>query len=165
MDSYLKMMKQMADLYRQYENQMINIEADAADFSEFIEELDESRFHQMMSGIPKLFSAAVDPLFECTLALKNLKHLAKGDSRWAEVLAVTRDMPFHMDLTDPAHERQAFETAELLLDLYPSEDRLRRVDTHIITEQLKHPTILHLASKLALSKMALKLLSSPIFIG
>lgn len=163
MDSYLKMMKQMADLYRQYENQMINIEADAVDFAEFIEELDESRFHQMMSGIPKLFSAAVEPLFESTFALKNLKHLAKGDSLWAEVLAVTRDMPSHMDLTDPAHERQAFKTAELLLDLYPSEDELRRVDTHIITEQLKHPTILHLASKLALSKMALKSLSYPIF--
>ena len=37
------------------------------------------------------------------------------------------------------------------------------MDTHIITEQLKHPTILHLASKLALSKMALKSLSSQIF--
>jgi hypothetical protein len=68
-----------------------------------------------------------------------------------------------MDLTDPAHERQAFNTAELLLDLYPKEDELRAFDTHITTEQLKHPVILHLASKLALSKMSLRSLSAPIF--
>jgi hypothetical protein len=68
-----------------------------------------------------------------------------------------------MDLTDPAHERQAFNTAELLLDLYPKEDELRSLDTHITTEQQKHPAILHLASKLALSKMSLRSLSAPIF--
>jgi hypothetical protein len=71
-------------------------------------------------------------------------------------------MPLNMDLTNPAHERQAFETADLLMDIYPSEDKLRAVDTQIVFEQMKHPVILHLASKLALSKLALKSLSTPI---
>ncbi len=48
------------------------------------------------------------------------------------------------------------------MDLYPEEDELRAVDTLITTEQMKHPVILHLASKLALSKMSLKSLSVPI---
>ena len=163
MDSYLKMMKHMADLYRQYETQMTDIAADTVDFAAFIEGLDESRFHQMMAGIPKLFGSTIDPFFEYKFALKDLKRLAEADTRWAEVLAVTRDMPPHMDLINPAHERQAFETAALLMDLYPKEDELRAVDTHIVIEQQKHPVILHLASKLALSKMSLKLLSAPIF--
>ena len=163
MDSYLKMMKHMADLYRQYEKQMMHVEADTAEFAVFIEGLDESRFHQMMTGIPKLFDAAVDPLFESTFALKDLKQLAGGDNRWAEVLAATGSMPPQMDLTNPEQGRQVFETAELLIDLYPSEDELKRVDTHIVAEQKEYPVILHLASKLALSKMSLKALSVPVF--
>ncbi len=153
----------MADLYRQYKTQMADIAADTVDFAAFIENLDESRFHQMMAGIPKLFGSAVDPLFGYKFVLKDLKRLAEADSRWAEVLGVTREMPLHMDLIDPAFERQAFETAALLMDLYPKEDELRAVDTHIVIEQQKHPVILHLASKLALSKMSLKSLSAPIF--
>ncbi len=163
MDSYLKMMKHMADLYRQYETQMTDIAADTVDFAAFIENLDESRFHQMMAGIPKLFGSVRDPLFGYKFALKDLKRLKEADHRWAEVLGVTRDMPLYMDLTDPAYERQAFETAALLMDLYPKDDELRAVDTHIVIDQQKHPVILHLASKLALSKMSLKSLSAPIF--
>ncbi len=163
MDSYLKMMKHMADLYRQYETQMTDIAADTVEFAAFIENLDESRFHQMMAGIPKLFGSVIDPLFGHKFALKDLKRLTETDNRWAEVIGVTRDMPCHLDLTDPAYERQAFETAELLMDLYPKDDELRAVDTHIVIEQQKHPVILHLASKLALSKMSLKSLSAPVF--
>jgi len=163
MDSYLKMMKHMADLYRQYEIQMTDIANDTADFALFIENMDESRFHQMMAGIPELFSSVTDPLFGYKFALKDLKRLTEADNRWDDVLAVTADMSPHMDLTDPAHDKQAFETAELLLDLYPKEDELRAVDTHITTEQRKYPVILHLASKLALSKMSLKSSSVPIF--
>ena len=163
MNSYLKMMKNMADLYGQYQAQMTDIASDTMDFAAFIENLDESRFHQMMAGIPKLFSRTTDPLFGYKFALKDLKRLTETDERWAELLRVTSDMPLNMDLTDPAHERQAFETAALLMSLYPKEDELRAVDTQIVIEQQKHPVILHLGSKLALSKMSLKSLSAPIF--
>jgi len=162
MDSYLKMMKHMVDLYRQYEMQMADIATDTVDFSEFIESLDESRFHQMMAGIPKLFGSGTDPLFGYKFALKDLKRLTKADNRWAEVLCIIKDMPLHMDLTDPAYERRAFETAALLVDLYPKEDELRAVDAYMVMEQQKYPVILHLGSKLALSKMSLKSLSGPI---
>jgi hypothetical protein len=67
-----------------------------------------------------------------------------------------------MDLTDPVCERQAFDTATLLLDLYQQEDALRAVDAHIVMERHKHPVILHLAAKLALSKISLKSLSTPL---
>ena len=81
MDSYLKMMKQMTVLYRQYETEMTDIAADTADFASFIEDLNESRFHQMMTGIPKLFNSASDPLFRYKFELKDLKRLTEVDSR------------------------------------------------------------------------------------
>jgi len=163
MDSYLKMMKHMADLYRQYETQMDDIAFDTVDFATFIEKLDESQFHQMMAGIPKLIGSVTNPLSGYKFALEDLKRLTEPDNRWAEVLRFTRDMPLYMDLTDPAYEKKVYETAALLTDFYPKEDELHAVDTHIVIEQQKHPVILHLGSKLALSKMSLKSLSAPIF--
>lgn len=163
MDSYLQMMKHMAGLYRQYEAQIAGIELDSVDFAAFIENLDEPGFHRMMSGIPKLFGSVIDPLYGYKFSIGDLKQLADGDDLWSEVLDATRNMPLNMDLTDPAQERRAFEIADLLMDLYPSEEKLRAVDTHIVFERSKHPVILHLASKLALSKSALQSLSTPIF--
>ena len=163
MDSYLKMMKNMADLYRQYEHQMIGITPDASDFSAFIENLDEPQFHRMMAGIPTMFGTIDDSLFRHTFTLEALKKLTESDNRWEKVIETTRDMPLSMDLTDSEQERQAFDISELLLDLYPSEDELERVSSRIVTESQKYPVILHLALKLALSKQSLKSISAPIF--
>ena len=163
MDSYLKMMKHMADLHQQYQMQMTDIADDTADFAVFIENLDEFQFHQMMAGLPKLFGNATDPLFGHKFALMDLKRLTEGNTRWAEVLSFTGEMPLNLDLTDSDHERQAFETAALLMDLYPTVDELRAVDTQIVIERQKHPVILHLGAKLALSKMSLQSLSAPVF--
>jgi hypothetical protein len=163
MDSYLKMMKNIADLYRKYEQQMVRIAPDAADFAAFIENLNESQFHRMMAGIPTMFGAIDDSLFRHTFALENLKRLTESDDRWAKVLETTKNMPLSMDLTDTAQERQAFDIANLLLDLYPLEEELWRVNSRIVTEQRKYPVILHLGLKLALSKKSLKSISTPIF--
>lgn len=163
MDSYLKMMKNMADLYRQYEHQMIGITPDASDFAAFIENLNEPQFHRMMAGIPTMFGTIDDSLFRHTFTLENLKKLTESDNRWKKVIETTRDMPLSMDLTDSEQERQAFDISELLLDLYPLEDELGRVSSRIVTEHRKYPVILHLALKLALSKLSLKLISAPIF--
>lgn len=163
MDSYLKMMKNMADLYRKYQHQMIEIAPDASDYAAFIENLKESQFHRMMAGIPTLFGTIEDSLFRHTFALENLKKLTEDDHRWEKVIETTSDMPLSMDLTDTKQERQAFDIAELLLDLYPSEDELGRVSSRIVTEHRKYPVILHLALKLSLSKQSLKSLSAPIF--
>jgi len=163
MDSYLKMMKHMADLYRQYENRMVDVADDTSDFAAFIENLNESQFHRMMDGVPTLFGAATDPLFGHGFALKDLRRLTKGDARWNEVLAVTKEMPPAMDLTDPVQERQVFETADKLLGLYPVEEELRRVDSRLVTQQRQYPAILHMASKLALSKISLRSISTPLF--
>jgi hypothetical protein len=163
MDSYLKMMKNIADLYRKYEQQMVRIAPDTANFAAFIENLDESQFHRMMAGIPTLFGAINDSLFGQTFALENLKRLTESDNRWNKLLETTRDMPLSMDLTDTAQERQAFDIAELMLDLYPLEEDLWSVNSRIVTEHRKYPVILHLALKLALSKISLKSISAPIF--
>ena len=163
MDSYLKMMKHMADLYRQYEGQMSDVSEDTAGFAAFIEDLDESRFHQMMDGVPTLFGAAADPLFGYNFELKDLKRLAGSGNRWAEVRAATRGMPLSMDLTDPDQERKAFDIADRLLELYPSKKELLQVDSRIVTEQRQHPVILHLALKLAMSKISLKSITAPVF--
>ena len=163
MDSYLKMMKNINKLYRKYEEQMVKITPDASDFSTFIENLNEPQFHGMMAGIPALFGAIDDSLFKHTFSIENLKKLTESDNRWDKVLKTTRNMPLSMDLTDSEQERQAFDISELLLDLYPSEEELRRVNSRIVIEHRKYPVILHLATKLALSKKSLESISSPIF--
>ena len=163
MDSYLKMMKNIADLYRKYGQQMVNIASDASDFATFIEDLNESQFHRMMAGIPTMFGTIDDSLFRHTFAIEKLKKLTEGGNRWNKVLETTRDMPLSMDLTNSEQERHAFDISELLLDLYPLEEELRRADSRIIIEHQKYPVILHLALKLALSKKYLKSISAPIF--
>ena len=163
MDSYLKMMKNIGDLYRKYQHQMVSVAPDTEDFAAFIENLDESQFHQMMTGIPTLFDATDDSLFKKTFALKNLKRLTKTDDRWNKLIETTRGMPLSMDLTDTEKERQAFDIAELLLELYPLEEDLWSVNSRIVVERRKYPVILHLALKLALSKISLISISAPIF--
>ena len=139
MDSYLKMMKNIAGLYRKYEAQMVKITPDAPDFASFIENLNESQFHRMMAGIPTMFGALDDSLFRHTFAIENLKKLTESGNRWNKVLETTRDMPLSMDLTDSEQERWAFDIADLLLDLYPLEEELRRVDSRLIIEHRKYP--------------------------
>jgi len=163
MDSYLKMMKNINKLYRKYEEQMVKITPDASDFATFIENLNEPQFHRMMAGIPALFGAIDDSLFRHTFSIENLKKLTESDNQWDKVLKTTRNMPLSMDLTDSEQERHAFDITELLLDLYPSEEELRRVNSRIVIEHRKYPVILHLAIKLALSKKSLESISSPIF--
>ncbi|MGB5616438.1 MAG: hypothetical protein WBM78_06340 [Desulfobacterales bacterium] len=163
MDSYLKMMKNIADLYRKYEQQMVKIAPDAPGFATFIENLNEAQFQRMMAGIPTMFGALDDTLFRHTFSIDNLKKLTESGKRWDKVLETTRDMPLSMDLTDSEQERRAFDIADLLLDLYPLEEELRRVDSRLIVEHRKYPVILHLAVKLALSKISVKSISAPIF--
>jgi len=163
MDSYLKMIKNMVDLYRKYEQQMVRNAPDAPEFAAFIENLNESQFLRMMAGIPTMFGPIDDALFRNTFAIENLKKLTERDNRWGKVLETTKDMPLSMDLTDSEQESQAFDIAELLLDLYPSDEELRRVNSRIVNEHRKYPVILHLALKLALSKKSLKSISAPIF--
>jgi hypothetical protein len=117
----------------------------------------------MMAGIPTMFGALDDPLFRHTFSVENLKKLAESGKRWDKVLETTRDMPLSMDLTDSEQERRAIDIADLLLDLYPLEEELRRVDSRLIIEHRKYPVILHLALKLALSKLSLKSISAPVF--
>jgi len=127
MDSYLKMMQNMVDLYRKYEQQMLRSAPDASEFAAFIENLNESQFHRMMAGIPTMFGPIDDSLFRHTFAIENLRKLTERDNRWGKVLETTKDMPLSMDLTDSEQENQVFDISELLLDLYPSEEELRRV--------------------------------------
>jgi len=153
----------MVDLYRKYEQQMVRNAPDAPEFAAFIENLNESQFLRMMAGIPTMFGPIDDALFRNTFAIENLKKLTERDNRWGKVLETTKDMPLSMDLTDSEQESQAFDIAELLLDLYPSDEELRRVNSRIVNEHRKYPVILHLALKLALSKKSLKSISAPIF--
>ena len=163
MDSYLKMMKNFADLYRKYEQQMSGMETDAADFAAFIESLDEPHFQRMMSGIPTQFDEIDDALYGQIFSIENLKKLTESGNRWDKVLEATKDLPLSMNLTDTSQEGQAFNLADLLLDLYPTAEELQRVNSRIVIDQRKYPVIFHLALKLALSKKSLKSISEPTF--
>jgi len=79
------------------------------------------------------------------------------------VLEATKDLPLSMNLTDISQEGQAFNLADLLLDLYPTAEELQIVNSRIVIDQRKYPVILHLALKLALSKKSLKSISEPTF--
>ena len=72
MNSYLKMMKHMVDLYRQYRLETNTPSEDSSEFAEFILNIDESHFNRMMSGLPTLFDRNTDPLFRIEFAIKEL---------------------------------------------------------------------------------------------
>jgi hypothetical protein len=160
MDTYFKMMKRMVNLYDQYRHQFEDHKENGDRIASFIRDLDLSEYNRLLNGLPALLGQSQGTIPRYEFDLDCLDRLIRPDERWAKIQEKVATAPASMDLTDSSQSVQAFELAELLLDLCPTEDILTEIEVRTVAEPQKHPTILHLAIKLALSKMYLNTLTT-----
>jgi len=162
MDSYLKMMKRMADLYDQYLKHTVYQTENSNRIASFIRELDTPGYNRLLAGLPTLLGQAQGAVPRYTFDQESVEQLTLSDNRWITIEKTVAPAPSSLDLTDKEQALQTFELADLLLDLYPSEEELTGVENRVVAEPQKYPTILHLAVKLALSKTQLNALTTRI---
>ena len=160
MDTYFKMMKRMVNLYDQYRHQFKDHLENSDRIASFIRNLDPSGYNRLMAGLPALLSQDQGAIPRYEFDLDSLTRLTRPDECWAKIQEKVATAPASTDLTDSNQSLQTFELAELLLDLYLTEDELTEIEARTAAEQQAHPTILHLAIKLALSKMHLNTLTT-----
>jgi len=160
MDTYFKMMKRMVNLYDQYRHQFEDHKENGDRIASFIRDLDLSEYNRLLDGLPAALGQSQGAIPRYEFDLDSLDRLIRPDEQWAKIQEKVATAPASMDLTDSSQSDQAFELAELLLDLCPTEDILTEIEVRTVAEPQKHPTILHLAIKLALSKMHMNTLTT-----
>jgi hypothetical protein len=160
MDSYLKMMKRMVDLYNQHVRQSGHQSENSERIASFIKDLDVPGYDRLMEGLPSLLDQNQGTVPKYNFDQDCVERLTRFDDRWNRLKEKVATVPASHDLTDKNQACQAFGLADLLIDLYPSETGLKGVENRIVAEPQKYPTILHLAAKLALSKTQLNSLTS-----
>ena len=162
MDSYLKMMKRMVDLYDQHLQQSGHQTKKSDRMATFIRGLDTPGYDRLLTGLPALLGQNHGAVPRYNFDQDCIAQLTQLDDRWSRIEEVVTTSPASLDLTDKSQAFQTFELADLLLDLYLSENELTRLENRVVAEPQKYPTILHLAVKLALSKTQLNALTTQI---
>lgn len=152
----------MADLYDQHLKHTAYQTESSNRMASFIRELDTPRYNRLLEGLPTLLGQAQGAVPKYTFDQESVEQLTLPDNRWITIEGKVGNAPASLDLTDKEQALQTFELANLLLDLYPSEDELTGVENRVVAEPQKYPTILHLAVKLALSKTQLYALATRI---
>ena len=159
MDSYLKMMKRMVDLYDQHLKHSVHQTENSNRVAAFIRELDTPAYDRLLAGLPTLLGQDQGAVPKYNFDQDCVELLTQPDDRWTRIQDKVATAPASLDLTDNNQAFKAFELADLLLDLYPTENELTGLDNRIVAEPQKYPTILHLAVKLALSKTQMNALT------
>ncbi|OEU56182.1 MAG: hypothetical protein BA862_07835 [Desulfobulbaceae bacterium S3730MH12] len=162
MDSYLKMMKRMVDLYDQHLQQSGHQTEKSDRVASFIRDLDAPEYDRVLAGLPTLLSQGQGAVPRYNFDQDCINRLTQPDDRWIRIEEMVTISPVSLDLTDKNQALQTFELADLLLDLYPSENELTGIENRVVAEPQKYPAILHLAVKLALSKTQLNALTTQI---
>ena len=162
MDSYLKMMKQMVDLYDRQLHQSGHQTANSDRIASFIRDLDTPGYDRLLAGLPTLLDQYQGVVPRYNFDQDSVDRLTRPDDRWTRIEEKVATVPASLDLTENNQAFQTFELADLLLDLYPSENELTQAENRIVAKSQKYPTVLHLAVKLALSKTQLNALTTEI---
>ena len=162
MDSYLKMMKRMVDLYDQHLQQSEHQTKKSDRMATFIRDLDTPGYDRLLAGLPALLGQNQGAVPRYNFDQGCIARLTQPDDRWSRIEEIVTASPASLDLTDKNQAFQTFELADLLLDLYLSENELTGLENRVVAEPQKYPTILHLAVKLALSKTQLNALTTQI---
>ncbi len=162
MDSYLKMMKRMVDLYDKHLKHSVHQTENSNRIASFIRELDAPGYDRLLAGLPTLLGQDQEAVPRYNFDQDCVERLTQPDDRWARIEDKVATAPASLDLTDNNQAFKTFELADLLLDFYPTEDELTGVEHRVVAEPQNYPTILHLAVKLALSKTQLNALTTPI---
>eukprot|EP01062_Namystynia_karyoxenos_P028122 TRINITY_DN21372_c0_g1_i1.p1 TRINITY_DN21372_c0_g1~~TRINITY_DN21372_c0_g1_i1.p1 ORF type:complete len:543 (+),score=177.37 TRINITY_DN21372_c0_g1_i1:86-1630(+) len=74
----------------------------------------------------------------------------------AKALAIAGDMSVGHDVAAEAEHRQYVDAASALLELYPTYELMQPLERHLAQDVAAHPTMLHLAVKLARSRQVLR---------
>ncbi len=162
MDSYLKMMKRMVDIYDQLLQQSGHQTENSDRIASFIRDLDTPGYDRLLAGLPTLLDQYPGSVPRYNFDQDCIERLTRPDDCWTRIEEKVATAPASLDLTEKNLAFQTFALADLLLDLYPSENELTGVENRIVAEPQKYPTILHLAVKLALSKTQINDLSAQI---
>ena len=162
MDSYLKMMKRMADLYEHHLQRCGHQTKRSDRMATFIRGLDTFGYDRLLEGLPALLDENQGAVPRYNFDQDCIARLTQPDDRWSRIKKRVTTSPASLDLTDKNQAFQTFKLADLLLGLYPSENELTGLENRVVAEPQKYPTILHLAVKLALSKTQLNALTSQI---
>ena len=162
MDSYLKMMKRMVDLYDQHLKHSVHQTENSNRIAFFIRELDTPGYDRLLAGLPTLLGHDQGAVPKYNFDQDCVERLTQPDDRWTRIQDKVATAPASLDLTDNNQAFKTFELADLLLDLYPTENELTGLDNRVVAEPQKYPTILHFAVKLALSKTQLNALTTQI---
>ena len=162
MDSYLKMMKRMVDLYDQHLQQSGFQTENSDRIASFIRDLDTPGYDRLLAGLPALLDQNQGAVPRYNFDQDCVDRLILPDERWSRIEEKVANASESLDLTDKNQAFQTFELADLLMDLYPSENELTGLENRIVAQPQEYPTILHLAVKLALSKTQLSALTTQI---
>ena len=160
MDSYLKMMKRMVDLYDQHLKHSVHQTENSNRIASFIRKLDTPGYDRLLAGLPTLLGQDQGAVPKYNFDQDCVERLTQPDDRWSRIQDKVATAPASLDLTDNNQALKTFELADLLLDLYPTENKLTGLENRVVAEPQKYPTILHLAVKLALSKTQLNALTT-----
>ncbi len=162
MDSYLKMMKRMVDLYDQHLQQSGHQTEKSDRIASFIRDLDTPEYDRVLAGLPTLLGQGQGAVPRYNFDQDCIDRLTQPDDRWTRIEEMVTTSPASLDLTDKNQALQTFGLADLLLDLYPFENELTGIENRVVAEPQKYPAILHLAVKLAMSKTQLNALTAQI---
>ncbi len=160
--SYYKMIQQFATIAHTYQD-LIPDEYDTSsilEFSDFILGLKFKEFQKIANNLPLLLDGVV--LQDKTASDPEVAI----DPSWETTVAVlSQNLPDEIDLTDNSQDKQIFEAATDLMDKYSDISALKNLDKWLTSDPENYKNAMLLVSKLALSKIYVKQINSPLHVS
>ena len=160
--NYYKMIQQFATMAKTYQDLMPE-EYDVLsilELADFILDLNLEEFQTIANNLPFIMDGVI--LQDKTIAYPK----SDVDSSWEPVItALSKKLPNKIDLTDSSQDNLFFEAATDLLNKYPEISALQNLDRWITSSPEKYKNAMLLVSKLALSKMYVKLIDYPLHVS
>jgi hypothetical protein len=160
--SYYEMIQQFAAMAHTYRG-LIPDHYDTSSILELIEfilDLKFEEFQKIANALPSLLDGVIlqdKTLFDSEVAV---------DPSWEITVAgLSENLPSEIDLTDNSQDTLVFKAATDLMNSYPDISALQNFDRWLTSSPEKYKNAMLLASKLALSKMYIKQIDSPLHVS
>ncbi len=160
--SYYKMIQQFATIAHTYQD-LIPDEYDTSsilEFSDFILGLKFKEFQKIANNLPLLLDGVV--LQDKTASDPEVAI----DPSWETTVAVlSQNLPGEIDLTDSNQDKLIYKAATDLMDKYSDIFALKNLDKWLTSDPENYKNAMLLVSKLALSKIYVKQINSPLHVS
>ncbi|MEE8382064.1 MAG: glycosyltransferase family 2 protein [Thermodesulfobacteriota bacterium] len=160
--SYYKMIQQFATIAHTYQD-LIPDEYDTSsilEFSDFILGLKFKEFQKIANNLPLLLDGVV--LQDKTASDPEVAI----DPSWETTVAVlSQNLPGEIDLTDSNQDKLIYKAATDLMDKYSDISALKNLDKWLTSDPENYKNAMLLVSKLALSKIYVKQINSPLHVS